>query len=191
MNRAFIDTDILTYFLKGDPDVVKNLKNYLDYYNVLEINLITYCEILSGLSAKDAYRQLSVFEDFVSENIILPLTEKSAKISAEIYSILRKSGNSLDDIDLLIARIDLENDMTLITNNVKHFSRIPGFRIHDLMKLFVNMFTGIMHVLKLRSGAKGKSSRAIHSGEKQVVFVIITFYYRASPYPCKRSALSG
>ena len=134
MNRALIDTDILTYFLKGDPDVVKNLKNYLDYYDVLEINLITYYEILSGLLAKDAYRQLSVFEDFVSENIILPLTEKSAKISAEIYSTLRKSGSTLDDIDLLIAGIALENDMTLITNNVKHFSRIPGLRIENWKK---------------------------------------------------------
>ncbi|MFO7925026.1 MAG: type II toxin-antitoxin system VapC family toxin [Bacteroidales bacterium] len=134
MNRALIDTDILTYFLKGDPDVVQNLNNYLDYYGVLEINLITYYEILSGLLAKDAYRQLSVFEDFVSENIILPLTEKSAKISAEIYSTLRKSGNTLDDIDLFIAGIALENDMTLITNNVKHFSRIPGLKIENWKK---------------------------------------------------------
>ncbi len=134
MNRALIDTDIFTYFLKGDPDVVKNLKNYLDYYDVLEINLITYYEILSGLLAKNAFKQLSVFEDFVSENIILSLTEKSVKISAEIYSTLRKSGNILDDIDLLIAGIAIENDMTLITNNVKHFGRIPGLKIENWKK---------------------------------------------------------
>ncbi len=131
MNRALIDTDILTYFLKGDPDVVKNFKNYLDYYDVLEINLITYFEISSGLLAKNGFKQLSVFEDFVSENIILPLTEKSVKISAEIYSTLRRSGNILDDLDLLIAGIAIENDMTLITNNVKHFGRIPGLKIEN------------------------------------------------------------
>ncbi len=131
MNRALIDTDILTYFLKGDPDVVKNFKSYLDNYDVLEINLITYYEILSGLLSKNAFKQLYVFEDFVSENIILPLTEKSVKISAEIYSTLRKSGNMLDDIDLLIAGIAIENDVTLITNNVKHFGRIPGLKIEN------------------------------------------------------------
>jgi len=131
MNRALIDTDILTYFLKGDHDVVKNFKSYLDNYDVLEINLITYYEIFSGLLAKNAFKQLSVFEDFVSENIILPLTEKSVKISAEIYSTLRKAGNRLDDIDLLIAGIAIENDMTLITNNVKHFGRIPGLKIEN------------------------------------------------------------
>jgi tRNA(fMet)-specific endonuclease VapC len=134
MNRALIDTDILTYFLKGDPEVIQNLNNYLDYYDVLEINLISYYEILSGLSAKNAFKQISIFEDFVSENIILPLTEKSVKISAEIYGTLRKSGNKLDDIDVLIAGIAIENDMTLITNNVKHFSRIPGLKIENWKK---------------------------------------------------------
>jgi tRNA(fMet)-specific endonuclease VapC len=134
MNRALIDTDILTYFLKGDPDVIQNLNNYLDYYDVIEINLITYYEILSGLSAKNAFKQISIFEEFVSENIILPLTEKSVKISAEIYGTLRKSGNKLDDIDVLIAGIAIENDMTLITNNVKHFSRIPGLKIENWKK---------------------------------------------------------
>jgi tRNA(fMet)-specific endonuclease VapC len=134
MNRALIDTDILTYFLKGDPDVIQNLNNYLDYYDVLEINLITYYEICSGLSAKNASKQLAIFEDFVSQNIILPLTEKSVKISAEIYAALRKAGNRLDDIDVLIAGIAIENDMTLITNNVKHFSRIPGLKIENWKK---------------------------------------------------------
>jgi tRNA(fMet)-specific endonuclease VapC len=134
MNRALIDTDILTYFLKGDSDVVQNLNIYLDYYDVLEINLITYYEILSGLLAKNALKQLTVFEDFISENIILPVTEKSIKISAEIYATLRKAGNSLDDVDLLIAGVAIENDMTLITNNVKHFSRIPGLKIENWKK---------------------------------------------------------
>ena len=34
MNRALIDTDILTYFLKGDPDVVQNL--YQSYINIMQ-----------------------------------------------------------------------------------------------------------------------------------------------------------
>jgi tRNA(fMet)-specific endonuclease VapC len=114
--------------------VVQNLNVYLDYYDALEINLITYYEILSGLLAKNAFKQLSVFEDFISENSIMLLTEKSVKISAELYSTLRKAGNRLDDIDLLIAGIAIENDMTLITNNVKHFSRIPGLKIENWKK---------------------------------------------------------
>ncbi len=134
MNRALIDTDILSYFLKGDIDVIKKFEKYLDCFDILEISIITYYEIVSGLHSKNAFKQLNIFEEFVSENLVLPLTEESAKLSAEIYADLRKSGNIVDDIDLLIAGIAMENEMTLVTNNDNHFERIPGLKTENWKK---------------------------------------------------------
>jgi tRNA(fMet)-specific endonuclease VapC len=62
------------------------------------------------------------------------LTEGSAKIFAELYSNLRQEGQPLDDIDLLIAGIAIENDMTLVTNNEKHFERIEGLNTENWKK---------------------------------------------------------
>ena len=62
------------------------------------------------------------------------MTERSAKISAELYSDLRQSGNNVDDIDLLIAGIAIENEMNLVTNNEKHFEKIPGLKIANWTK---------------------------------------------------------
>ena len=56
MNRALIDTDILSYYLKGDNDVIKNFEKYLDYFEILEISIITYYEIVSGLHTKNSFR---------------------------------------------------------------------------------------------------------------------------------------
>jgi tRNA(fMet)-specific endonuclease VapC len=134
MNRALIDTDILSYYLKGDDIVVKNFEEYLREYDIIEISLITYYEITGGLLAKNALNQLAIFEDFITENLVLPVTKKSAKISAEIYSNLRQSGNSLDDIDLLIAGVAIENELTFVTNNENHFRRIPGLVIENWKK---------------------------------------------------------
>lgn len=134
MNRALIDTDILSYYFKGDLEVVKNFEKYLNHYGIIEISLITYYEIESGLLAKNAFKQLAIFEDFVSDNLILPLTEKSVKISAKLFSALRQSGNSLDDIDLLIAGVAIENEMIIVTNNESHFGRIPGLKIENWKK---------------------------------------------------------
>lgn len=131
MNRAVVDTDILSYYLKGDLVVVKNAEKYLSIHEVFEISLITYYEVISGLSAKNAFKQLYVFEEFVAANMILPLTVRSAKISAEIYSILKQSGNIVADTDILIAGIAIENKMTLVTNNDKHFGRIPGLNTEN------------------------------------------------------------
>ncbi len=140
MNRALIDTDILSYYFKGDPIVVDNFKKYLAHYDIIEISLITYYEIMSGLLHKDALKQLEIFNDFVSENIVIALTEESCKISSEIYSKLRINGELIDDIDLLIAGIAIENEMTLVTNNENHFGRIHGLKIEN-WKMHVQLKT--------------------------------------------------
>ncbi len=134
MNRALIDTDILSYYLKGDAEVVKNFEEYLREFDCIEISLITYYEIIGGLLAKNALKQLAIFEDFISDNIVISLTERSVKKSAELYSTLRRSGNSLDDIDLLIAGVAIENNLTVVTNNENHFRRIPGLLIENWKK---------------------------------------------------------
>lgn len=56
MNRALIDTDILSYYFKGDQIVVENFQKYLTNYDIIEISLITYYEIMSGLY-KNALKQ--------------------------------------------------------------------------------------------------------------------------------------
>ncbi len=134
MDRVLIDTDILSYYFKGDQKVVDNFELYLQHYDLIEISIITYYEILGGLLAKNALKQLSVFEDFVIDNIVIPMTDNSAKISAELYSTLRQAGKIVDDIDLLIAGIAIDNDLTLITNNENHFNRIPGLNIDNWKK---------------------------------------------------------
>lgn len=131
MNRALINTDILSYYFKGDKTVVKNFEFYLQHYDLIEISIITYYEILGGLLAKNALKQLSIFEDFVIDNLVIPMTDSSAKISAKLYSNLRQSGNIIDDIDLLIAGVAIDNDMILVTNNEKHFKRITGLKIDN------------------------------------------------------------
>jgi len=131
MNRALIDTDILSYFFKVDLVVVDNFKKYLAVHNIIEISLITYYEIMSGLKHKNAQKQLELFKNFVSENKVIGLTELSCNIASEVYSNLRAKGELIDDIDLLIAGIAIENEMTLVTNNENHFSRIPDLKIEN------------------------------------------------------------
>lgn len=80
MKRALIDTDILSYFFKGNPKVISHFASYLDFFDSIEICLLTHYEITSCLLARQAITQLSAFERFVDENKVIPLTEKSSKI---------------------------------------------------------------------------------------------------------------
>jgi len=131
MTRTLIDTDILSYYFKGNPTVVKRFEEYLQFHELIEISIITYYEIVSGLLAKGATQQLKVFDEFITNCSILPMTEKSARVSSELYSEFRRKGKTIDDIDLLIAGIAIENKMTLTTNNERHFGRIPNLEIDN------------------------------------------------------------
>jgi tRNA(fMet)-specific endonuclease VapC len=104
---------------------------YLQEYERLSFSLITYYEILSGLKHRDAHQQLNKFLKFSELSQIIPVTEASVKISAEIYAALRKNGTPVDDIDLLIDGVAIAHNLVLITHNQKHFSKISGLELED------------------------------------------------------------
>lgn len=125
MRQGFIlDTDILSYYLKNEPRVVQNLAKSVENESDIGITILTHYEILSGLKFKFTSKFLKPYKEFHKNLWIYPLTEKSIEISSDIYAYLRKKGNPLDDMDILIAGIALENKKVLVTNNLQHFERI-------------------------------------------------------------------
>jgi tRNA(fMet)-specific endonuclease VapC len=129
MKTAFIDTDILSLYFRDNQNGVENFSRYLTQHDCINFSIITYYEILSGLKHRDANKQIESFLQFVVQNNIVSLTIDAVDISAEKYAQLRKQGTPVDDIDLLIAGIAIANDMELITNNTRHFSKISGLEI--------------------------------------------------------------
>jgi tRNA(fMet)-specific endonuclease VapC len=128
---TLIDTDILSLFLRGDRRVVTQFAAYLAAHNSLTFSIITYYEILSGLKHRDSQPRLTQFLEFTLQSTILPLTEQSVAISADIYADLRRKGTPVDDIDLLIAGVAIANNLVLTTHNQRHFSKISGLELQD------------------------------------------------------------
>jgi len=131
VKQALIDTDIISFFLRNQENVVKKFQQYLSEFDRINFGTITYYEILSGLKYKDAQKQLDIFLEFAEYNSILPITKDSIEISADIYADLRRKGTLIDDIDILIAGIALSNNLILVTHNISHFIRINGLETED------------------------------------------------------------
>ncbi|GET43971.1 type II toxin-antitoxin system VapC family toxin [Microseira wollei] len=131
MKPALVDTDILSMFFRGNRTVVSRFEAYFNEHAQINISIVTYYEILSGLKHRDAQKQLTLFLEFAAQNIILPLTEESVTLSADIYATLRRDGTPVDDIDLLIAGVAIANDLVLVTHNQRHFNRIEGLEWED------------------------------------------------------------
>ena len=131
MTEAIIDTDILSFYFKGDERVVVRFGEYLKEFDQVNISMVTYYEIIAGLKFKKAERQLQDFEGFTHDNNIINISEESAKISGVIYADLRQRGITIGASDILIAGIAIENGLTLITNNEKHYEAIQGLNIEN------------------------------------------------------------
>lgn len=135
MREVLIDTDILSCYFRGDKTVTNRFSLYLDYYDSFNISMITYFEVLSGLLMIDARAQLRKFEAFCSSNNVINISEASVTLSAKKAAHLKRKGSVLDNQDVLIAGIALEQNLVLITNNEKHFSRIPDLLIDNRKKI--------------------------------------------------------
>lgn len=134
MTESLVDTDILSFYFKGDQKVVDKFNDYLREFDVINISIITYYEILGGLKFKNAERQIKEFEEFVTNNTIIHISEESAKISGDVYADLRLKGITIGTSDILIAGIAIENELTLITNNERHYESIKGLKIENWKK---------------------------------------------------------
>ncbi len=128
MKKYLIDSDILIYFLKGKQEVVERLSKIP--INELYISRINYTELIYGAYNSTKINQnLKVIEPFLDSFEVLEFTKTSSLIFAKEKARLKKSGNIIADMDLMIASIAIENDCTLISNNIKHFDRVQNLTL--------------------------------------------------------------
>jgi Predicted nucleic acid-binding protein, contains PIN domain len=121
MKRCTLDTNIITAFLKNDSRVVERVSDYLEFFDKLTINIISYYEILRGLKDLGNEKKLRRFDNFIQESELLFITKDTIEKAAEIYAYLKKEGNLIEDADILMASTAIVEDLVLITNNLKHF----------------------------------------------------------------------
>ena len=126
MKRCTLDTNIVTAFLKNELRVVERVSDYLEIFDKLTINIISYYEILRGLKDLGNQEKLRRFEDFIQENELISIRKETVEKAAEIYAYLKKDGNLIEDADILMASIAIVEDLILITDNTSHFDRIKG-----------------------------------------------------------------
>lgn len=129
--QVLLDTDILSAIMRQNPLVLAKAQAYLAQHSRLTFSIITRYEILRGLKAKGADKQLKAFEQFCANNIILPLTDEIIVRAADIYAELRKKGTPIGDADILIAASAMVNRMAVITNNQSHFLQISGLTVYN------------------------------------------------------------
>jgi tRNA(fMet)-specific endonuclease VapC len=132
MDEALLDTDILSEILKAkDRQVLARAQDYLAIHQRFAFSAITFYEVLRGLLAKRATRQLSKFLNTANTSDILPVSLLVLQRAAELWADAQTQGHPRDDADLIIAATALDSGRELVTGNVAHFTWIRGLNVVD------------------------------------------------------------
>ncbi len=121
------DTDTITNIVKPRPS--QNLLAKLAHISKDQqyISTITISEIVYGAekSQRPEYHLNNLQTILLPAVNIVGFDTKAAYVCGRIRAELEKRGTPLDLADLEIASIAIANNLTLITNNVRHFKRVP------------------------------------------------------------------
>ena len=123
-----LDTDTLIYTLKGNTTVVQNLEKHQQ--DLLRISVISLMELYYGAyKSRKKTANLSKVRRLEDAFEVLPVDFSISETFGMLKSDLESRGTPLDDFDLAIAASALSFNLTLVTNNEKHFSRIEGLSL--------------------------------------------------------------
>ena len=126
--KYLLDSDILFSMLRGQHGIQEKIYRIgLEKCRVSEISL---AELYVGAYKRNDRKAFGQAE-FTRENFELVPVSGTIRTYAELRAALERAGRKLDSMDLLIAAAALEHRLTLVTNTVKHFSRIPGLAVEN------------------------------------------------------------
>jgi predicted nucleic acid-binding protein len=121
--RYLVDTDVVADFLNGRRASVDLLTTL--FLDGLAISVITYGEVQEGiLYGRAPERQADGFAALLEDVDLLPVTREVALRFAHVSGTLRRLGQPIGALDILIAATALEHSLTLVTRNMRDFQRI-------------------------------------------------------------------
>ena len=124
-----LDTDTCIGLLKGDAAVVTAWRLCEDQCALpsMVVGELFYGAYKSTVREEELNR-IAMFLDIFPE--IQP-SKRSMRRFGDIKANLELKGTRLADADIIIASTAIEEGFTLITGNVRHYSRIEGLEIEN------------------------------------------------------------
>ena len=117
------DTDILIWVQRGNEKAAKLIDKDEEKY----LSIQSYMELLQGAKNKMHHKYV---KDFISEFefSILPLTENIGH-RALIYVEEHALSSNMRSGDAIISATAVENNMTLVSSNIKHFKAVKELEL--------------------------------------------------------------
>ena len=129
--RYLLDTNTCIYIIKRSPERLMLRFKRLRVGDV-GVSAITVCELQFGVSnSSQPEKNQRALTEFLGPLEILDFPATASVVYGEIRTRLQRAGTPIGSYDLLLAAHALHRNLTLVTNNVREFSRVPDLRIEN------------------------------------------------------------
>lgn len=131
MPAFLIDTDWIIDHFNGVANRTRRLQEL--HQHGLAVSIISTAELWEGVYfSRDPARSQTQLERFLEGVVVIGLDEEICRRFGRLRGELRNRGELVSDFDLLIAATALAHNLTLLTNNRRHFERIQDLRIESV-----------------------------------------------------------
>ena len=124
------DTSFVIDFLRGDKKAVSMVEDFKEKDEFMSLVAPSLIELISsaqlGIKRNQEKDKIS---RFISSITVLSLDKDSAFLAGELEGDLIMAGEQIGNSDVMIGAIAKSNGESLITRNVKHFSKIQRLKV--------------------------------------------------------------
>lgn len=124
-----LDTGSVNFALRGMGRVAERLLAHRP--SEICISSITLSELRFGAERLKSRRLTHAIDAFVRNIGVAPFDDECATTFGRIGSKLAAKGASIGEFDTMIAAHALTLDLTLVTSNTRHFTRVAGLRTEN------------------------------------------------------------
>jgi tRNA(fMet)-specific endonuclease VapC len=131
--KYLLDPNICIHFLRGKYNIIEKL-NEVGIDNCA-ISEITLAELVFGAEkSANPKKNHKLIEKFIEQLSIVSTIFDAIQTYGKEKVRLQSEGKMISDFDLFIGCTSIENDLIMVTENIKEFERIKGIKIENWVK---------------------------------------------------------
>jgi tRNA(fMet)-specific endonuclease VapC len=127
--KYLLDTDTVSYALRGEGEVAGRIIAHKP--SEVCISAITLAELRYGADRRGSRKLHALIDTFAAAVEVVGFGEDAALAFGRIGTVLAGRGTPIGEFDVLIAAHAASLRCTLVTNNVRHFSKVPGLAVEN------------------------------------------------------------